>query len=192
MRVRRLRSSRSLAPIRGSGGSQDVRPSAARLCWVGIPSPRRLVTDRNQSSSLACVCRTPHTEIPASARRRLISATCSRAGPAASVTVRPSSVTVMRDAVAGWPRARRRWAGTGMPSSDTVPPSALVRTRIRVVFPAQVRIALYLTCGKCRQTVRREDRLQRRETHRSGCRKVSAEARLRPRGMSVGAGTVRA
>ena len=68
MRTRRLRSSRSWAPIRGQVGSQAPRPRGEVGRLHGLShgrghgwslSPKRLVTDRNQSSSRAWVWRRP-------------------------------------------------------------------------------------------------------------------------------------
>ena len=100
MRVRRLRSSRSLALINGQVGSQEPRSAMAKLCWVTGPPPRRLVTDRNQSSSLVCVLAAPvsspigpwrmtlpwSTMATASQVRSTSSSRCED-----SMTVRPSS-----------------------------------------------------------------------------------------------------
>jgi hypothetical protein len=57
-------------------------------------------------------------------------------------------------------RALLRWAGTGVPSSDIVPSSALVRpsrVRISVVLPTQLRVLCGLTSGNRRRGARRPE-----------------------------------
>ena len=101
-----------------------ARRAAGEAVLGHCSSPRRLVTDKNQSSRLACTRRRPWTAIPASTRRRVISSACSRGGPGASVTVSPSSVRAMRDAIALWPRARAAAGGSEhCTSTDIARPS---------------------------------------------------------------------
>ena len=54
------------------------------------------------------------------------------------------------------------------PCPARIGPYRVPRIRTSVVLPAPVRILCRLTCGKCRQTARREERWQRRGIRRSG------------------------